>query len=869
MKREPPKVTGLSPKEGPPGCKVTIRGENLGINAKDLIGVSICGVNCLLSSDWISPSKVICRTGPVKGKGDVILTTKSGGVGTCTVTFTGYFVSTGPLQGSAIWVDESTTVDGRLAAVHRTSSPTFLEDDNPLGLADDGSGYTIVIVFSEGSTNLVSEDFDAVRFLLETHQTSSFEDLKAGCQYLKRTSAQRSEGPLAFMKANVSAFMDCQQSLTAMHDKFLKDDVEGENSICESLENTLEKCNHKAGKLFEDVLNRKDKADSTRNALNVLNRFKFLFNLPINMERNIQKGDYEIVVTDYERAKSLFADTEVEVFKKVYKEVESRIDGLRKQLLEELMILPSTLDQQKDLIRCLTSLVSSGDPAWDCLLNQHKWLMGLLSQCKEDNLQLEKEDGDKNWEGITKQGRVKTSHHSSFDSDKFNPPHKVTFLEDLVEIVEEDLPDFWKLGSAYCKGELYTTGGKKDRSVDAKKENLFKKKLTEICRQFAYLVRAAFLPQTLVKLPHDERKKFGVWKEDNKQDSGSAWLPHCVRIVRSLYSLLASLELPAVSLEYIQNLTLAMRSHCMMSLFQQAIQDIKALHHRELWCIQLEENSGITTLLFKDVAVQKQASRLSAEMLKSFATCLDELTFKTDVEADHHMDSVGYIESVSTDNLPSMEERLVIVLGNCNYVANQVIPRLKEHFVRHGYPDMKRVEKSVQLAYSELDDKLFEAYTEQKSDPVVGLLEQGMYAGYLDWKTLDRPVGVRSYVKEAICNLISIHAEVYAISPAFISRMMTKVVESLAEEVCRLISCAEGFNNAGAIQARLELLALKDSLLSYGNAASNSSFKEAFNFIPSVNSARDKKYLEEELNTFKSNMRLQLMCFNSDAFDSV
>ena len=34
--RDPPKVTGLSPKEGPPGTKLTIRGENLGINEKDV-----------------------------------------------------------------------------------------------------------------------------------------------------------------------------------------------------------------------------------------------------------------------------------------------------------------------------------------------------------------------------------------------------------------------------------------------------------------------------------------------------------------------------------------------------------------------------------------------------------------------------------------------------------------------------------------------------------------------------------------------------------------------------------------------------------------------------------------------------------------
>lgn len=34
----PPVVTGISPKEGPPGTRVTIRGEFLGTTANDLIG---------------------------------------------------------------------------------------------------------------------------------------------------------------------------------------------------------------------------------------------------------------------------------------------------------------------------------------------------------------------------------------------------------------------------------------------------------------------------------------------------------------------------------------------------------------------------------------------------------------------------------------------------------------------------------------------------------------------------------------------------------------------------------------------------------------------------------------------------------------
>ncbi len=34
----PPVVTGVSPKEGPPGTRVTIRGENLGNSPEDIIG---------------------------------------------------------------------------------------------------------------------------------------------------------------------------------------------------------------------------------------------------------------------------------------------------------------------------------------------------------------------------------------------------------------------------------------------------------------------------------------------------------------------------------------------------------------------------------------------------------------------------------------------------------------------------------------------------------------------------------------------------------------------------------------------------------------------------------------------------------------
>ena len=61
-----------------------------------VLGLTICGANCLLSADYKSASKIIARTGQSPpGKGDVIVSTRSGGVGSCTVQFKSVIVVPG------------------------------------------------------------------------------------------------------------------------------------------------------------------------------------------------------------------------------------------------------------------------------------------------------------------------------------------------------------------------------------------------------------------------------------------------------------------------------------------------------------------------------------------------------------------------------------------------------------------------------------------------------------------------------------------------------------------------------------------------------------------------------------------------------
>ena len=56
-------------------------------------------------------------------------------------------------------------------------------------------------------------------------------------------------------------------------------------------------------------------------------------------------------------------------------QVENRISRFRDMLYKKLMELPSTVEEQKKLIRFLVHLETPGDPAWECLVNMQKWLI--------------------------------------------------------------------------------------------------------------------------------------------------------------------------------------------------------------------------------------------------------------------------------------------------------------------------------------------------------------------------------------------------------------------------------------------------------------------------------------------------------------
>ncbi|NWU95069.1 EXOC2 protein, partial [Upupa epops] len=800
--RQPPLVTGISPNEGISWTKVTIRGENLGTGPTDLIGLTICGHNCLLTAEWMSASKIVCRVGQAKNdKGDIIVTTKSGGKGTSTVSFKLLKPEKiGILDQSAVWVDEMNYYDMRTDK-NKGIPPLSLRPANPLGIEIDKSRFPqkdLEALFPGMSADFTSENFSAAWYLIENHSTTSFDQLKTAVVNLKKQANKKNEGSLAYVKGGLSTFFEAQDALSAIHQKLEADGTEKvEGSMTQKLENVLNRASNTADTLFQEVLGRKDKADSTRNALNVLQRFKFLFNLPLNIERNIQKGDYDVVINDYEKAKSLFGKTEVQVFKKYYAEVETRIEALRELLLDKLLETPSTLHDQKRYIRYLSDLHAPGDPAWQCIVAQHQWILQLMHNCKESYVKEQKGkdilyvyicnpllhspmldlDSDVRPSSIGHLSQTASlKRGSSFQSGRddawrYKAPQQVVFVEKLTKLVVSQLPNFWKLWISYVNGSLFSETAEKSGQMERSKKNArqrqndFKKMIQEVMHSLVKLIRGALLP---FSLREGESRQYGGW--EMKSELSSQWLTQVIQTVRLSSESLTALEIPNDMLQIIQDLILDLRVRCIIVTLQHTAEDIKRLAEKEDWVV---DNEGLTSLpsqfeqciihslqslkivldckpgeasVFQQQKTQEDVCQLSIGIVQVFIDCLEQLSTKPDGDIDTahlsvDVSSPDLFGSIQEETSLSSEQRLLITLSNCRYLERHTFLNIAEHFEKHGFQGVEKITQVSMESLKELDQRLFEMYIEFKADPIVGSLEPGIYAGYFDWKDCLVPAG--------------------------------------------------------------------------------------------------------------------------------
>ncbi|CAF3437840.1 unnamed protein product [Rotaria socialis] len=870
----PPLVTGISPREGCPGIKITIRGEHLGIEEKDFIGLKICGDDCRATAAWISPNKIIAYSGNGQGKGDVVVITKSGGVGSCSVGFYGRVEQAGQFQEVAVWVEEDSVA---LFGLNASKTPAFLPGtgDTLSGSTTDSSSATpaeeLYDMFPTSSTDITQPNFNPYYYLLAHKSNANFDELRKNLEHLKKTRSDNKGASTTLVKNNIASFMEAVDIMKDIR-RLSADDRK--KNFYEPVIKLIEEISRIAHSMYDTDLARKDYSDTIRNALNVIQRYKFIFHLPQTIERSVKREEYEKVINDLVRARAAFENVDSKVFRNIQREVEQQIHNLRTLFRQRLTEFPSSIDDQKLFIRYLHSLDPRADPAWDCIIHQKAALIDVLRSCVVDPKQL------------LQTNELKLHIHDQATS----------LVDQACDVLTTAFPDLWYLIQLYQKKKLYPLSEKSeeiDRTYMHKPPE-FLTLTKEIIQTFISVVRLNLLNRsTLSKSDMVSSQEGDLYSNADETYQRVKTLPHCIQNCRLCVLHLASLDIPADFKQDLQQLMFDLRLECFKVIMDHACLEVSRLNTNETWELEYDEQLGSHTKLpnifhdmivskasiiyenvlsvnvtkgerkfFDDKEAIKQAAIAVYRLLADFASVFQILIKDCSSAPSNSIEPLSSSTTMtnSSEHL-SKTTCLVIVFNNFVYTRRFILPRLKKIFLNYGFRGMDRVYEEIETIYKRVDEQLLETVQTEYLRPFLHRLEARMYSGRFDWATHMRVTAVKDYVKHIILDLARVHAEIYSISSQLVFLVLSRILSTLVDELVKLYSNINQFSKAGSMQACLDIIALQECLGRCMENETSNKLKTLITQIPEAAENIKSKALTDMLNIFLKQMQPYSIAF--------
>jgi exocyst complex component 2 len=167
-----------------------------------------------------------------------------------------------------------------------------------------------------------SDHFDPKLFISRIHQETSAADLESGALALKSDLKGRNLQRKQLVKDNFDCFVSCKTTIDDIESKLkrIEDDPDGSGTT--HLFNCMKSVTSRANRAFEPLFERQAQAEKIRSVQGMLQRFRTLFNLPSIIRSSISKGEYDLAVREYKKAKSIALPSHVNLLKRVLEEVE-------------------------------------------------------------------------------------------------------------------------------------------------------------------------------------------------------------------------------------------------------------------------------------------------------------------------------------------------------------------------------------------------------------------------------------------------------------------------------------------------------------------------------------------------------------------
>ncbi|KAI3676022.1 hypothetical protein L1987_85618 [Smallanthus sonchifolius] len=680
-----------------------------------------------------------------------------------------------------------------------------------------------------------SEKFDPKLFLCRVHQDTPAADLEAGALALKTDLKGRTQQRKQLVKENFDCFVSCKTTIDDIELKLrrIEEDPDGCGTL--HLYSSIQGVTSVANRAFAPLLERQAQAEKIRSVQGMLQRFRTLFNLPSAIRGNISKGEYDLAVREYRKAKSIVLPSHVGILKRVLEEVEKVMQEFKGMLYRSVEDPQIDLTNLENVVRLLLELEPESDPVRHYLNIQNHRIRGLLEKCTFDhetrveNLQNELHEkalSDEKWRKIqqdlnesgavdmlTNDLLILNSQPRDSGSEELDAL-RGRYIRRLTAVIVHHIPAFWKVALSISSGKFAKVGDEKYSShsldeVSGMIQNTISAYESKVHNTFLDLGESNILRPYMNDAVTDISKACEAFEAKESAPSVA------VAALRTLQY--------EITKTYIQRLSSWMRS------------STEEISKNELWVpvSVLERNKSSYTishlpLAFRSVVVtamdqiDMMMKSLGSEATKSedafvlfqetqesvrvsflnclldFAGHLEQIGSELGQNISNKENSSfqnGYSEEDSFEPLPGSitnpHQQLLMVLSNLGFCKDD-LSREMHHKYKHiwmqprGKDEVDNDVDDLVRSFSGLEEKVLAQYTMAKANDIRTAAVNYLLDSGVQWGAVPAVKGVRDASVELLHTLVAVHAEVSGGCKPLLDKILGILVEGLMDTLLSL-----------------------------------------------------------------------------------